>query len=135
MSDPSIPFSILAQFHREAVVPDIERIVGASERRLSDEIHTARDASLARVESLEVESAAIEAGLRRVEERLDSLVAHRELAAEVRQLDDRLGRVEKRLDELVASQQLDALQAEVQKLRARVSVVEAQVATLQKPLP
>ena len=116
MSDPAIPFSILAQFHREAVAPDIERIA-------------------ARLEALEVESAAIEAGLRRVEGRLDSLVGHRELAAEVRSLDGRLSGVEKRLDELVVSQQRDAFLAELQKLRARVSVVETQMATLQKPPP
>jgi len=124
MSDPSIPLSMLMQFHREVFVPDIERIVGASERRL-----------LERFEGLEMESAAIEAGLHRVEERLDSLVEHRHLATEVRRLDERLGHVEKRLDELVASQQRDALQAEVQKLRARVNVLEAQVAARQKPQP
>jgi len=135
MSDPSIPFSILAQFHREVIVPDMERIVGASERRLGDEMHTLHDASRVRFEGLEMESSAIEAGLHRVEGRLDSLVEHRELAAEVRGLDERLLHVEKRLDELVASQQRDALQTEVQKLRARMNVVEAQVAALQKPLP
>ena len=98
----------------DTFVPDMERIVEASERRL-----------LERFEGLELESTAIEAGLRRVEERLDTLVQHRELAAELRQLDDRLSRVEKRLDDLVASEHRDALQTEVQKLRARVSVLEA----------
>jgi hypothetical protein len=106
----------------DTFIPAMERIVEASERRL-----------LERLDGLELESAAIEAGLRRVEERLDSLVQHRELAAELRQLDDRLSRVEKRLDDLVASEHRDALQTEVQKLRARVSVLEAQVTTLQKP--
>jgi predicted nucleic acid-binding Zn-ribbon protein len=108
----------------DTFVPDMERIVGASERRL-----------LERFEGLELESTAIEAGLRRVEERLDSLVQHRELAVELRQLDDRLSRVEKRLDDLVASEHRNALQTDVQTLRARVSVLEAQVTTLQKPLP
>jgi len=74
MSDPSIPLSMLTQFHRDVVVPDIERIVGASERRLRDETRTLHDGSLVRLEGLELESAAIEAGLRRVEGRLDSLV-------------------------------------------------------------
>jgi predicted nucleic acid-binding Zn-ribbon protein len=126
---------MLAQFHREIVVPDIERIVGASERRLGDEMYALHDASLARFERLETEYAAIKAGLGRVEQRLDSLAAeHRDLVAEVRRLDERLSRVEKRLDELVTtSQQRYALQAEVQSLRARLDVVEAQVAALQKP--
>ena len=85
--------------------------------------------------STDHQHAAIEAGLRRVEERLDSLVEHRHLASEVRRLDERLGHVEKRLDDLVASHQRDALQAELQKLRARVNVVEAQVGARQKPQP
>jgi hypothetical protein len=135
MSDPPIPLTTLTEFHREVVAPDIERIVGASERRLRGEMHALHEASLMRSEALEMESAAIEAGLRRVEERLDSLVEHRHLASEVRRLDERLGHVEKRLDELVASHQRDALQAELQKLRARVNVVEAQVGARQKPQP
>jgi len=66
MSDPSIPLSTLMEFHRDVVVPDIERIVGASERRLREEMHMLHDGSLVRLEGLEVESAAIEAGLRRL---------------------------------------------------------------------
>jgi len=31
---------ILARFHREVVLPDIERIVGASEQRLRDEMQS-----------------------------------------------------------------------------------------------
>jgi len=80
MSDPSIPLSMLTQFHREVVIPDIERIVGASERRLRDEMHTLHDASLVRFERLETD-------------------------------------------------------VEVQNLRARLDVVEAQVAGRGKPLP
>ena len=134
MSDPSIPLSMLTQFHREIVIPDIERIVGASERRLRDEMYALHDASLVRFERLETEYSSIKAGLGRVEQRLDSLaVEHRDLVAEVRRLDERLSRIEKRLEELVTSQQRYALQAEVQSLRARLDVVEAQVAALQKP--
>ena len=132
MSDPSIPLSMLAQFHREIIVPDIERIVGASERRLRDEMHALHDSLLVKFERLETQ--AITVSLSRVEQRLDSLAAeHRELTAEVRRLDERLSRVEKRLDELVVSQQQYALQAEVQTLRARLDAVDAQIAALQKP--
>ena len=150
MSDPSIPLSMLTQFHREVVVPDIERIVGASERRLLDEMHGLHDASLVKFEHLETEFTALKAGLRRVEERLDSLeVEQHDLVAEVRRLDERLSRVEerlsrveermsrveKRLDELVVSQPGHALQADVRDLRARLDAVEAQIAALRKPQP
>jgi len=39
---------MLTQFHREVVVPDIERIVGTSERRLRDEMYALHDAALVR---------------------------------------------------------------------------------------
>lgn len=136
MSDPSIPLSMLTQFHRDVMVTDIERIVGASERRLRDEMHTLHDASLVALERLETEYASIKAGLGKVEQRLDSLEAqHRDLGAEVRRLNERLSRVEKRLDELVASQQRYALQADVQELRARLDALEAQVDALRRPQP
>ena len=97
-------------------------------------MYALHDASLVRFERLETEYSSIKAGLGRVEQRLDSLaVEHRDLVAEVRRLDERLSRIEKRLEELVTSQQRYALQAEVQSLRARLDVVEAQVAALQKP--
>jgi hypothetical protein len=46
---------MLMQFHREVVVPDIERIVGASERRLRDEMHGLHDALLVRLDHLETD--------------------------------------------------------------------------------
>jgi len=51
---------ILTKFHREVVLPDIQRIVtgavGDSERRLRDEIHTALDALAQRLDSRRAES-------------------------------------------------------------------------------
>jgi hypothetical protein len=46
---------MLTQFHREVIVPDIERIVGASEWRLCDEMHRLHDALLVRFEDLEMQ--------------------------------------------------------------------------------
>jgi hypothetical protein len=50
---------VLTKFHREIVVPDIERIVGnaveGSERRLRDEMHTGFDALAQRLDRLEKE--------------------------------------------------------------------------------
>lgn len=48
--------SILTRFHREVVLPDIQRVVteavGESERRLRDEIQTAFDALAQRMDRL-----------------------------------------------------------------------------------
>jgi hypothetical protein len=54
MSHPSIPLSMLTQFHREVVVLDIERIVGASERRLREEMDRLSDALVVRFDRLEM---------------------------------------------------------------------------------
>jgi len=138
MSEQPITWSVLMRFHREVFLPDLERIVvdgvGGAERHLRDEMHVLHDSLLVRFERLEIVD--IKAGLDRVEQRLDSLEPDvRDLTAQMRRLDERLSRVEKRLDELAASPQRDTLQAQVQDLKARLDVVEAQVAALQKPQP
>jgi hypothetical protein len=51
MADDLLP--ILTRFHREIVVPDIERIVGASEQRLRDEMRSLFDAQAQRLDRLE----------------------------------------------------------------------------------
>ena len=60
----------LATFHREVLLPDMQRIVGESEKRLRDEMNTMEDAILTRLRNLETEYAAIKIGLKRVEDRL-----------------------------------------------------------------
>jgi hypothetical protein len=51
---------VLTKFHREIVVPDIERIVGnaieGSERRLRDEMHAGFDALAQRLDRLELKA-------------------------------------------------------------------------------
>jgi chromosome segregation ATPase len=146
MSDPAIPLSVLARFHREVIVPDIERIVGGaieqSDRRLRDEMHTLHGAVLSKLDRLEFEYQAIKSGLVRVEGRLDALEAgQRELTATVHELaerlghvEQRLGRVEKRLDELTDAEAQEAVRAEVQGLRSRVDALQAQIEAVQKRL-
>ena len=142
MSDQSIPLSLLAQFHREVIVPDIERIVGGAERRLRDEMHGLHDSLLTRLDRLEFEYQAIRAGLvrvedrlERVEQRLESLEAeHRDLVATVHRLDERLSRVEKRLDEMVGAGDAHPTRTEVQDLRVRLDGLQAQVDALEKRL-
>jgi hypothetical protein len=43
MSDQPLTLAVLAQFHRQVILPDIERIVAATEHRLRDEMHVLQD--------------------------------------------------------------------------------------------
>ena len=109
MAEDLLP--ILTRFHREIVLPDIERIVGnvveGSERRLRDEMQTGFDALAQRLDKLEVEYHMLVAGLKRVEERLDA--------------------VEARLDKM-------ALKSELAELKTRVDGLQEQVRTLEERL-
>jgi chromosome segregation ATPase len=103
--DDLIP--ILTKFHREIVVPDIEQIVGASERRVRDEMHTLFDALAQRLDRLETEYQMLVVGLKRVEERLE--------------------RVEQQLDKM-------ALRSDLLELKSRVNSLQEQVRTLESRL-
>jgi predicted nucleic acid-binding Zn-ribbon protein len=105
VGDDLIP--ILTRFHREIVLPDIERVVGNAERRLRDEMQTGFDAICQRLDKLETEYHMLVAGLKRVEERLD--------------------RVEQRLDKM-------ALKSDLVELKARVDTLQAQVRALEERL-
>ena len=54
MAEDLLP--ILTRFHREIVLPDIERIVGNAEGRLRDEMQTGFDALAQRLDRLELSS-------------------------------------------------------------------------------
>ncbi|HUG53804.1 MAG TPA: hypothetical protein VMR21_09385 [Vicinamibacteria bacterium] len=83
MSDQPITLSVLAQFHRDVIVPDAQRIVEGSERRLIEQIARLWDALLGTRERLETQYVVIKGGIARVEDRLE-------------RLDQRLARVEER---------------------------------------
>ncbi len=109
MAEDLLP--ILTRFHREIVLPDIERIVGnaveGSERRLRDEVQAGFDALAQRLDRLDTEYHMLVAGLKRVEERLDA--------------------VELRLDKL-------ALKSELLELKARVDGLQQKVRALEERL-
>jgi hypothetical protein len=71
MPDDPITLATLTQFHREVLLPDMERIVTtaleAFERRFRDEMHTGFDALAQRLDRLETEHHMLLAGLRCVE--------------------------------------------------------------------
>jgi predicted nuclease with TOPRIM domain len=95
---------VLTKFHRQILVPDIERIVGAAEQRLRDEMQTGFDALAQHLDRLETEYHMLVAGLKRVEERLD--------------------RVEQRLDKMALKSELLELKARLEDLREHVRVLE-----------
>jgi predicted nucleic acid-binding Zn-ribbon protein len=142
MSDQPLTLAVLAQFHRQVILPDIERIVEASEHRLRDEMHGLHDFVLERLDRLEVEYEAIKAGLVRIEARLDGLEARvgsmeakvaslevhvLDLQAQVLELRTRLGRVEERLEELIAVEERYPVRGEVQDLKARIDRLQEDI--------
>jgi predicted nuclease with TOPRIM domain len=102
VGDDLIP--ILTRFHREIVLPDVERIVGAAEQRLRNEMQIGFDALAKRLDKLEVEYHMLVSGLKRVEERLD--------------------RVEQRLDRMALKSDLVELKARVDSLQEQVRILE-----------
>jgi hypothetical protein len=77
MSDEPVTLALLAQFHREVIVPDLQRIVAdevtAADRHLTAQIERLWDGLLGTREKLEIEYLLIKGGIARLEERLDRL--------------------------------------------------------------
>src|SRR5688572_10986482 len=91
MSDQPLTVGLLAttlaEFHREVIVPDIQRIVRESESRLRNDMQGFHDEILHRLVKLESEYHLLTVGLARVENRLDTLEAqYRTLEAQYRDL-------------------------------------------------
>jgi chromosome segregation ATPase len=112
---------VLTKFHQQVLAPDIERIVGAAEQRLRDEMQTGFDALSRRLENLEIEFPMLVSGIKRVEERLDAL-------------EDRMGSVERRLDGIDKKLDKMALKSELADLKARVEGLQQQVRVLEERL-
>ncbi len=99
--------SILSNFHRDVVLPDIKRVVGESEQRLRNEMHSLFDALAERLDRLTTEYHMLVAGLARVEERLD-------------RLEQRMDKVALRSELLELKSRVDGLQEQVRTLEARL---------------
>jgi predicted nucleic acid-binding Zn-ribbon protein len=112
MADDLIP--ILTRFHREVVLPDIQRVVGEAVDSLEGRMNAHFDAIYKRFEKLETEYHMLVAGLKRVEERLD--------------------RVEQRLDAVEQRLAKQDVQAELAALKVRVDTLQSQVRALEERL-
>ena len=114
MPDDPITLATLTQFHREMLLPDMQRLIAESEQRIQLRMDAQLDAIYRRFDRLETEYHMLVAGLKRVEERLDR-VEHRLLA------------VEQKLERV-------ALRSELEELKARVDTLQAQVRALEERL-
>jgi len=108
---------ILTRFHREVMLPDIQRIVGEAVDGLEGRMSAHFDAIYQRFDRLETEYHMLVAGLKRVEERLD-----------------RIDRVEGRLDVVEQRLAKQDLQAELAALKARVDGLQGQIRILEERL-
>ena len=155
--------SVLADFHRDILRPDIQQIVGEEVGTLRREMFTHFDAFYQRFERLETEYQALKAGLGRVEARLDQIevrldrVEGRLERVEVRldqvenrldslerrldhleqqglELRTRLGRVEERLEESIALEEKYPVRAEVQDLKGRLELLHGDIRRLEQRL-
>jgi chromosome segregation ATPase len=114
MAGEPLTFETLARFHREVMLPDVQRIVEGTERRLRDEMHALFDAQAQKLDRLETEYHMLVAGMKRLEERMD-------------RLEQRMERLEQRVERL-------ALKSDVQELRARVEELERRLGELDADL-
>jgi predicted nucleic acid-binding Zn-ribbon protein len=100
MSDAPLTLAVLAKFHQDVFLPDVQRIVGEAVASLELRMDAKFDAVYQRFDRLETEYQMIVAGLRRVEERLDALAE---------------------------AQQKLALRSDLQQLKARVDALQEQI--------
>jgi predicted nuclease with TOPRIM domain len=108
---PDELLSVLTRFHREVVVPDIERIVDA---KLDAKITPLREEMLANFDA--------------VFKRLDRLESeYHALTAAVKRLEDRMAAVEQKIDKLTLRSELVELKERVQALEQRIAELEAQL--------
>jgi predicted nucleic acid-binding Zn-ribbon protein len=114
MPDDPITLATLTQFHREVLLPDMQRLVGESEQRLQLRMDAQFDAVYQRFDRLETEYQMVVAGLKRLEERLDGV-------------ESRLSAVEQTLERVALRSEFEALKARVDSLQAQLRALEARL--------
>jgi DNA repair exonuclease SbcCD ATPase subunit len=100
---PSDLLGTLTKFHRDVVLPDIERIIDARIVPLRQDTLSHFDAMYVRFDRLETEYAFIKAGLQRFEERLaEQKLDRASLRSELLELRERVLALEQRITDLDA---------------------------------
>jgi len=103
---------VLTRYHREVVLPDVQRIVEDVYGKLHNEMNTHFDAIYVRFDRLESEYYALKAWMTRVDERLARV------ESEVQSLNARMGRVES---------ELQFVKSNLKAIEMRVSDIEKKV--------
>jgi chromosome segregation ATPase len=98
---------VLTRFHREVVVPDLERIVDERIAPLREEMLANFDAVFRRLDRLESEYTALSAAVSRIEQRLTA--------------------VEQKIDKLALRSELLELKERVHALEQKIAEIEAQL--------
>ncbi len=98
--------TVLARFHRDVMLPDVERVVSTvvdtRVGSLSNEMLSHFDALYQRLDRLETEYQALSAAVRRLEDRFESLEQKLALRSELVVLKDRVAQLEQRIADLEA---------------------------------
>ena len=111
---PDELLSVLTRFHREVVVPDIERIVGESVGGVDSRLSALRQEMLSHFD-----------GIHKRFDRLES--EYQAVSAALKRLEDRVAAVEQKLDRM-------ALRSELVELKARVVTLEDRIAHLESEI-
>src|SRR5258708_40256272 len=98
-------FQVLTQFHREVILPDVQRIVDDAYGKLRNEMYTQFDGVYMRFDRLESEYYALKSWMSRLDERLARIESEVQslnvrmsgVESEVQSLNARMGRVETEL--------------------------------------
>lgn len=127
---PDDLLQVLTRFHREIVLPDVQRIVedaiGSSVGSLRDEMYTLFDGIYVRMDRSEMELAAVKAGLARSETELAAVKAGlARVEARLTTVESRLTTVESRLANIESESK--SIKTELVQLEARLARVEAQL--------
>jgi len=124
----------LMEFHREVVLPDMQRVVKeaveGSERSLRNEMYSIADSTYLRFDRIESELAAVKGGLTRVESEVAELkVRMSRVEARLGNVEARLGNVEARLGNVES--RLADVESELQSVKSSLTQVEARVSALE----
>lgn len=105
--------TVLTRFHREVVLPDIERIVDIKVDALRDDMNAHFDEIYTRLDFLRGEYDAVVAGIKRLEQRMD-------------RLDQRMDGVERTLKGMDLRQELAEIKARLVDVEQRLAELEAE---------
>lgn len=117
---------VLAQFHREVILPDVQRIVDEAVGALRNDMYSHFDGIYGRFDRLESEYYALKSWMSRIDERLTRI------ESEVESLNGRMGRVESELQSL--NGRVGRVETELQAVKSHVRALEMRVTDIENKI-